>query len=497
MLSKNNNVFKNSKTTKQIIVVVFIAIFSIACYVVVSSYNMYCEQTLHRLDAIAKTLSGEIDGDKHEMLTKQHASINSIATNTENPLYFELYKLLVIAQAKNRLKSEISTLVYVDSLKQFFYILNSSRKPYFFDKYTAKNEYFLKHYNEGGMIPEYSDAYGTWLTAMAPIKNSKGEVVGIIEVDEHYNDFLDVIDEVLLHKIAISLLLFIIIAFALLRYLRQVLLAEEEIKKELSHSNELINQHNADMLNSINYAKKIQSAMLPPINVILKTLPESFIFYSQKDIVSGDFYFFKEIIPNQKFIIAACDCTGHGVPGALMSMIGSNFLEHIVDDGCFSPAQILTALNKSVIAALKQDGVQTEGRDGMDVALCLVDKTKNSMTYAGANRPLLIVSELGECIEIKGNKRPIGGFDNSLFEFTEQSIELKRQDNYYLFSDGYVDQFGGDKGKKFTTKRFKSLLSDIAKRPIHEQQQTIEKHFTDWKSFNSQTDDVLVIGFRV
>lgn len=237
--------------------------------------------------------------------------------------------------------------------------------------------------------------------------------------------------------------------------------------------------------------------MLPPISAISKCLPESFVFYLQKDIVSGDFYFFKEIIPHQKFIIAACDCTGHGVPGALMSMIGSNFLEHIVDDGCFSPAQILTALNKSVIMALKQDGIQTEGRDGMDVSMCLVDRTKNSITFAGANRPLLIVTELGECIEIKGNKRPIGGFDNSLFEFTEESIELKKNHNYYMFSDGYVDQFGGDKGKKFTTKRFKALLSDIAKLTINEQQQIIEKHFTDWKSINGQTDDVLVIGFRV
>jgi serine phosphatase RsbU (regulator of sigma subunit) len=251
-----------------------------------------------------------------------------------------------------------------------------------------------------------------------------------------------------------------------------------------------------DMLNSINYAKKIQTAMLPPLKSIEKNLPESFVFYEQKDIVSGDFYFFKEIIPEEKFVIAACDCTGHGVPGALMSMIGSNFLEHIVDDDCFSPAEILTLLNQSVINALKQDGVQTEGRDGMDVALCLIDKRNNTLTYSGANRPLYMINENGDCSEIKGNKRPIGGFDNSLFEFTEEAISLETNRAYYLFSDGYVDQFGGDKSKKYSTKRFKALLSEIKTLPMKEQQQLIKQSFIDWKNHNEQTDDVLVIGFK-
>lgn len=346
-------------------------------------------------------------------------------------------------------------------------------------------------------MPEYSDEYGKWLSAISPIKNDKGEVIGIVEVDERYDDFLDVIDGVLYKKIIFSLLLFGIIAFLLLRYLRQILLAEEAVKKELANSYDVINQHNADMLNSINYAKKIQTAMLPPLNSIEKNLPQSFVFYVQKDIVSGDFYFFKEIIPQQKFIIAACDCTGHGVPGALMSMIGSNFLEHIIDDDCFSPAEVLTQLNQSVINALKQDGVQTEGRDGMDVSLCLIDKITNTLTYSGANRPLYIIDELGSCTEIKGNKRPIGGFDNSLFQFGEEKIELTKDSVFYLFSDGYVDQFGGDKSKKYSTKRFKTLLSEIAQLPMAEQKQLIEKNFINWKQNNEQTDNVLVVGFKV
>lgn len=493
-----NTLFKNSKTTKRIVLVVFTAIVGLACYFIYSSYQMHCEQTLHRLDAIAKTLSGEIDGNAHQLLTNKYKTKDAIKSNAQDSLYFNVYKHLVLAQKQNELKSEISTLIYLDSTKSFYYVVNSSNKTYYLEHYDTQNkETFFKLYKTGGIIPTYSDKFGTWLSAISPIKNSKGEVVAILEVDERYDDFLDVIDSVLMRKIIISLLLFAVIAFILLRYLRNVLLAEDEVKKELTHSYDIINQHNTEMLNSINYAKKIQTAMLPPLALVQKNLPQSFIFFKQKDIVSGDFYFFKELIPQQKFLIAACDCTGHGVPGALMSMIGSNFLEHIVEDNCFSPSEILTQLNHSVITALKQDGVQTEGRDGMDVALCLIDKTNNQLIFSGANRPLYILDENGEHTEVKGNKRPIGGFDNSSFKFEEETITLNNNHSYYIFSDGYADQFGGEKNKKLSTKRFKTLLSEMVKKPMDKQFEIIDSFHKEWKQNNEQTDDVLVVGFKV
>lgn len=490
-----NKLFKNSKTTKRVVVVVFVAIFALACYYIVSSYNMYCEQTLSRLDAIAKTLSVQIDGNKHELLLKTNPEPKSIKTNEQNELYHDLHKLLAAAQHKNKLNTEISTLIYNSTEKQFYYVVNSSEKPYYLEKYSQNQAAFLKNYFKGGTIPQYKDKYGTWLTAISPIKDSNNKIVGIVEVDEQYDDFLDVIDKELYRKIGVALLIFSIIAFVLLRYLRQVLLGEETIKKELESSYELINQQNEDMLNSINYAKKIQTAFLPPNDLVKKYLPESFIFYLPKDIVSGDFYFFKEIEQGKKYIIAACDCTGHGVPGALMSVVGNNFLEHIINEGCYAPAQLLTRLNKSIINALKQDDLKSESRDGMDVGLCLIDKENNTITYAGANRPLYTIDN-NEFSEIRGDKRPIGGLDNSLFEFTEHVFELNDTTQYYLFSDGYVDQFGGEKGKKYSTKRFKSLLLEIAKLPMHEQFLEIDKNYFSWKSKLEQTDDVLVIGFK-
>ena len=492
-----NKLFKNSKITKRVVLVVFLSIFTLMCYNIVSSYFMYCEQTLSRLDAIAKTLSVQINGDKHQLLTNTHKVNREIKTNEENTLYLTIHKQLALAQHKNNLKSEIATLIYNDSLNQFFYVVNSKDTPYYLDKYSQNQASFLKCYKTGGMLPEYNDEYGTWLTAISPIKNSKGDVIGIIEVDELYADFLEVIDENLYSKIAAAFSIFIVIAFILLRYLRQVLLGEEIIKKELENSYAIINQHNEDMVNSINYAKKIQSAILPPTELIHKNMPDAFILYLPKDIVSGDFYFFKELIPEKKYVIAVCDCTGHGVPGALMSMIGNNYLEQIINEDSTSPADILTRLNKSVIRALKQNELTSESRDGMDVSLCLIDKVAQTITYASANRPLYMTDKEGAFFEIKGDKRPIGGLDNSLFQFTEQTFDLNQYKNYYLFSDGYVDQFGGEKNKKYSSKRFKTLLLDIVNLPIQEQGNRIQETHHQWKLNNSQTDDVLVIGFQI
>ncbi len=499
-LAKNDNtskLFNNSKTTKRVVMLVLFAILVLGGYNLVSSYFMYCDQTLSRLDAVAKTLSYEINGDVHYLLTSSVKDSTQIRKNEDNSLYKEIRETLVKAQKANGLSSDISTLIYDEKKDQFYYVVNSGLEPYYLDEYYQNKEQFLKLYKTGGKLPVYSDEYGTWLTAICPIKNSSGNVVAIVEVDEKYGDFLDVIDGDLYKKIGISLLIFVITAVILLWQLRQILLGEDAIKKELEESYDVINQHNEDMLNSINYAKKIQTAILPPLQVIKTNIPTSFVFYLPKDIVSGDFYFFKQIDEGSKYLIAACDCTGHGVPGALMSIIGSNFLDHIVSEDVYSPAEILTRLNKSVINTLRQDDLNSESRDGMDMAICLIDKKNNTVTYAGANRPLYTVDAEGLCLETKGDKRPIGGLDNSLFVFKEHSFIIDKNTSYYMFTDGFIDQFGGEKDKKFTTKRFKELLAQIAKLGLPEQKQTIESAFYNWKTKNEQTDDVLVIGFKV
>lgn len=490
--------FNNSKTTTRVVVVVFLAILMLACYYIISSYINYQESTLTRLDAIAKTLSLQIDGDKHQLLTSTCNSKECIKANDDNSLYAAIQQQLQATQKENNLQTEIATMYYNDSLKKFLYVVNSTRTPYYLDEYVTHHIDFLQKYELGGMLPEYTDEYGTWLSAFRPIKNKQGKVVAVLEVDERYDDFLHIADKELYRNIAVMLVIFGVVAFVLLRYVRTILLDEERTKKELQRSHKLINEHNKEILNSIYYAKKIQSAILPPLAMVQKNLPNSFILYEPKDIVSGDFYFFKEIIAQQKFYIAACDCTGHGVPGAFMSMIGTNILENILHENPnIVPAQVLTKLNNGIINALKQEGATSQSRDGMDIALCLIDLTTNTLTYAGANRTLYVVANNGDLTEIKGDKRPIGGQDNEGYVFEQHVLTLTNVANYYIFTDGYADQFGGEKDKKFSTKKLKELVRQLHNTAITQQAQLIKQAHNDWKAHNEQTDDVLMIGFSI
>jgi serine phosphatase RsbU (regulator of sigma subunit) len=257
---------------------------------------------------------------------------------------------------------------------------------------------------------------------------------------------------------------------------------------------EIIREKNKDITDSINYAKKIQQSILPDINIMKAALENSFVFYRPKDIISGDFYWFTDL--GEYFLFACADCTGHGVPGALMSMIGSNFIYDIVAEReITNPEGALSELDKRIRKALKQNE-ETESKDGMDIAFCSLHKTKRILHYSGANRPLAIVSK-GELKEISPDKFPIGGQFTHDKIFSPNRIELKEGDCIYLFSDGITDQFGGPKGKKFMKKNFFELLLKISPFTMKEQEEMLEKHFEGWKGGIEQTDDVCVIGARV
>jgi serine phosphatase RsbU (regulator of sigma subunit) len=219
------------------------------------------------------------------------------------------------------------------------------------------------------------------------------------------------------------------------------------------------------------------------------------VVYKPKDIVSGDFYWFG--IKNGKKIIATVDCTGHGVPGAFMSMIGHNLLNQIIsENGITEPDLILNALHQGVQAALKQGTNVVDTSDGMDVALCTIDTETNEVKYAGAYRPLFIVN--GSNFEkIEADKNPIGGSQlDPDRKFTCHTYIAKAGDTLYMASDGYADQFGGEKGKKFMVKRFNELLLSMQDQNMQEQAQILENTFNKWRGNYQQVDDILVIGLR-
>lgn len=246
-----------------------------------------------------------------------------------------------------------------------------------------------------------------------------------------------------------------------------------------------------EIRDSINYAKRIQEAVMPDSNIFSEE--QLFILLKPRDIVSGDFHYQAKI--GDKKIIAAADCTGHGVPGAFMSMLGITFLNEIFKHEFDSAADVLNKLRKLVKEALKQEDAASVQKDGMDAALCIIDEKAKRINYAGAYNPLYRIRR-GELEVYKATRNPVGVYIKEK-TFENHEIEYREGDTFYMFSDGFQDQLGGEKGRKFKVKRLKEMLCKHAELPLKKQEQTFNQIFTDWRGSEEQLDDVLLIGFRL
>ncbi|KJS06493.1 MAG: hypothetical protein VR77_04945 [Flavobacteriales bacterium BRH_c54] len=297
-----------------------------------------------------------------------------------------------------------------------------------------------------------------------------------------------------------QLIYFILLCIIIIFFIIIIFIRAKKLTTKIKAQKLLLEVKSKEVTDSIKYAKRIQSAILPSSKTIKEYLPNSFIFYKPKDIVAGDFYWLES--KNDTILFAVADCTGHGVPGAMVSVICNNGLNRSVREyGLINPSDILNKTREIVISEFEKS--DEDVRDGMDIALCSIKykvESKNSQTtailqYAGANNPLWIVRD-HELIDIRPDKQPIGKhFKNS--SFTPHSIELKKGDTIYIFSDGYADQFGGPKGKKFMYKPFKNLLLSIQDKDMDDQKEILEQRFNEWKGNLEQVDDVCVIGIRI
>jgi len=277
-------------------------------------------------------------------------------------------------------------------------------------------------------------------------------------------------------------------------------------------TNQKINEQKAQITDSITYAERIQSAILPSQKLMNEVLPEHFILFRPKDIVSGDFYWIKEV--QDHVVMLDADCTGHGVPGAFMSMLGITIFNELIGEKCYdAPGAILDQLREKIKNMLVQQGNSDEQKDGMDIALAVYNKKNREIHFAGANNPLYIVREnhtddreLEEyasidngdyrLFEIKGDKQPIGRHWEE-HPFRTTSVYLKERDTFYIFSDGYIDQFGGEDRKKFKSMNFKKLILSVQRDPMEIQKYKIEKAFDEWKGSYEQIDDISVLGVKV
>ncbi|MBK6951644.1 MAG: SpoIIE family protein phosphatase [Crocinitomicaceae bacterium] len=292
-------------------------------------------------------------------------------------------------------------------------------------------------------------------------------------------------------KIMLLVLLLVVLAvsaFFIVRYARQKTI----LSKELAAKNKKITE-------SIHYALRIQQSVLLTEAQVKTLLPDSFIFYKPLDIVSGDFYWISQV--DSKIIVAVADCTGHGVPGAFMSLIGNTLLNHIVNEKKVTDAAaILDKLHEGIIHSLRQAESEKNNQDGMDLSLCVLDKNSGSLQFAGAMNPVYMVQS-GEVVTLEPTLKAIGGIERrkklAAIGFESQTIKLEKGTHVYLTSDGYMDQFGGPEQLKFNLPKFKELLLSLKNKSMADQKNAMDKALQDWKGSGKQIDDVLVVGFTV
>lgn len=267
-----------------------------------------------------------------------------------------------------------------------------------------------------------------------------------------------------------------------------------EAVKELELKNKIIVKKQEELTDSINCAKRIQDSILWGHRKNIRTYLNGFVLFRPKSIVSGDCYWAAKT--GDHIILAAIDCIGHGVPGAFISLIANDLMNDIVlHEKNLNPADILGQLNEVVPKVLHQEDTNNLG--GMDMGICVIDKLKNTMTYAGAKMPLTYISAEGKLTTIKGSRKSIGGcLGNSHKSFENTEIKLEKGTSYYLYSDGYQDQFGGDAGKKFLASKFRKLLNNIAHHPLSRQKRILSQTLLNWSKSEEQVDDILVIGFK-
>lgn len=301
---------------------------------------------------------------------------------------------------------------------------------------------------------------------------------------------------------AITSLLIILLAIGIYsryKFIKRTNIKIKAQRDEIESQRDVVVLQKNEIIDSINYAQRIQSALLPPAPYISGLLNEYFIFYKPRDIVSGDFYWIKQV--NHHIVVVAADCTGHGVPGAFMSLLGISYLNEIVQAREVTQTnQVLNQLRKQVTDSLRQHGGRDESKDGMDLALCVLDQETNMLQFSGANNPFYLIRDgNGKPVlsEYKADRMPIGYYQEKDNSFSKHEIQLNKGDTFYLFSDGFLDQKGGSENKKFMSKNFKNLLLNIQDRSMSDQKILIENKMAEWMGDNSQIDDILVIGVKV
>lgn len=425
--------------------------------------------------------------------------------------YFGFIELQQYFQFQNELTNVSRQNIFLIKREGYGFIfpMSSDWKPivdlFFLEKHQEINDIIRKRF-DGEMIKFIDEIQSSssndlnlmLLTKEKEIEEIKGLANKLLYDNEKLENHKNEAEKKELRRnLLVIIALFVIIgliafvAYRLkVRHNKEVLLKNEQ----LAIQKNIVEIKHTEIKDSINYAKRIQNALLQGEEYLNLMLPDHFIFFQPKDVVSGDFYWGKNF--DKHYYLSITDCTGHGVPGGFMSVLGIAMLNEITrSKKNISPSDMLDVLRQKIILELAQNSERESNKDGMNTVVLKVNKETNHMRYAGAYHSILIIRD-GKLIELKTDKEPIG-FTYIMTPFTNHEYQLLKGDLVYLYSDGYADQFGGEKGKKFKSRNFKELLLSIHSKTMVEQKQIITKQFNIWKGKEEQVDDVTVLGMRI
>ncbi len=479
-------------STRIILIIYLLIILTAGFFLTYGYFNNLKLQELRQLDklkAIVTSISHNINGDEHSLLADNITIKDEIKALGQNYLYDKIHSILSVAKNENNLNSEIYTLIFDTTAKQFKYIVRSDSNVYYRHSYVNSPEVLINKLESGGTIPKYKSENGSWLSAFSPIRNSKGDVVAILEADISFTEFSNIVKKQFFNQALISIIVILLIALIFIPFTKQILNEDHAQKMKFINQNKIISEKNKDIIDSINYALKIQKAILPSLEHLKSYFQDYFIFFQPKDIVSGDFYWSYE--DEENIYIAVADSTGHGVPGSMVSIVCSNALNRaVIQSNLTETSEILNHVKKFVVHSF-QDGMN----DGMDICFCRINKKTKMLQFSGANNSLFVYSN-NELSILKASRQPIGRYIKN-DPFSSETLKLKKDDIVYLFTDGFYDQFGGIDSKKMKVKTLKSLLLKYHNEGMSEQKETFKTYFNNWKGDNEQLDDVTLIGIKI
>lgn len=443
------------------------------------------DDSMARLATVATGLADQIPVRHAPLLLEKYGSPGLIIKNTQDARYFVVHEQLRKAVERNGLEEPV-LLVVKDEQGHAVIVATSEEKPRFREPYPEA-EQVLARFSTGGRInsPEAG------LMAIEPLIDPQiGEATATVIVRQAITSAEAGAWSALWRNIGIALALFLVAGIVLFRSVGRWVQRSEADNLALS-------TRQMDITDSIAYAGKIQRALVPPPSAYNELFDDAFIIDRPKDMVSGDFHWCHRIGPDECFV-AAADCTGHGLPGAMMAAIGCSLLNEIVPAHSEKdPAELLTLINARLVASLHQQGQKRGAGDGMDIALCRIDRHQREILFAGAFRPLYWLHN-GQLTVINGDRKPVGGAHHELERnFTCHKLAYSPGDRIYLFSDGYVDQFGGPERKRFMAARLHQLIEANQAEPMPRQAELLEQAFLDWKGAEEQVDDVSMLGLAV